>query len=543
MATLTATELPVTPVTGSVSWGVGSALVEPVACYEVGGPDVGAAGAGLTAEADEGEPADSDEVMGLDWGAERPATPPGYAAVRDEVLAERRAAAVQEGCVTPEAAAAAELSVALPDGRRARLGDLVYAGRELLGVLTGVSFKLRFAAAERSIFEVAGERSYDIIPSPRLWEIRFHCHRPAALYNSNTPGPGTETPVASAVPAQATGAETPVPACANEEDGVIFTSSAAAAGATAVGHLAAIEAATVAAVQDNAGGLGAFSDAEFAGTTTAQVTPAVVAANVAAYTASSTGVRFRSTRRVRMGRDETWGAAGWTDCVDYADGASWCTAYQAVSTTATSGYSQYVVCDGDTVTYTTTGSQARGRFRGEAATFHVYHTTHRAAAVVEPADPDAVVRAMMRARSAPAVVQRGSDRQSPAASADPREGRARDTLALLLGRDSYRRFLRDGFVYARGPSGKSYQIFPGHGITRVYEGGRQVERLCVVLSGAHTPLDSLIVRFIMVQHEEEKFRALAVAHRVTTTTKSRVSRQPEAVCLADLFKKLKKQAG
>ena len=94
-------------------------------------------------------------------------------------------------------------------------------------------------------------------------------------------------------------------------------------------------------------------------------------------------------------------------------------------------------------------------------------------------------------------------------AADERELRARETLRRMLGDDGFRRFLRNGFVSVRANSGKVYQIYPGHGMTIVYNQGTPVEKLCVVLRGDFTPTDSLITRYVMILHDEQHFRGLA----------------------------------
>jgi hypothetical protein len=97
---------------------------------------------------------------------------------------------------------------------------------------------------------------------------------------------------------------------------------------------------------------------------------------------------------------------------------------------------------------------------------------------------------------------------------DVRETRARETLLRVLGEDKFKRFLKHGFVSVRAKSGLVYQIFPGHGITNVYEDGEKVERLCVVLRGNFPPTDSLIMRYLLILNDERDFRSHAIKHTV-----------------------------
>lgn len=93
---------------------------------------------------------------------------------------------------------------------------------------------------------------------------------------------------------------------------------------------------------------------------------------------------------------------------------------------------------------------------------------------------------------------------------DIRESRARETLCRVIGQEAYRRFLIDGFVSVRSRrSGKVYVIYPGHNMTKVYDRGVLVERLCVVLPGDFPPTDSLITRYLMILNDEDHFRSLA----------------------------------
>jgi hypothetical protein len=129
----------------------------------------------------------------------------------------------------------------------------------------------------------------------------------------------------------------------------------------------------------------------------------------------------------------------------------------------------------------------------------------------QPLTPQERLRQLLRDRSAPTILTARS-RLGP--TNDIREKRARETLCRVIGPDKYRRFLRHGFVAARAPSGRVYQMFPGSAFTKVYRDGVLVERLCVVLQGGFPPTDSLIVRFLMVLNQEAEFRRLAVKHQV-----------------------------
>lgn len=128
-----------------------------------------------------------------------------------------------------------------------------------------------------------------------------------------------------------------------------------------------------------------------------------------------------------------------------------------------------------------------------------------------PLDPKERLRQIIRERSGPGIIVIESKRRRPLGwSIDVREKRARATLARMIGRDRYRRFLKDGFVTARNrTSGKVYQIFTGSELTKVYENGRCIASLCVVLKGGFPATDSLIVRYLMVLNDEKRFWEIA----------------------------------
>lgn len=122
---------------------------------------------------------------------------------------------------------------------------------------------------------------------------------------------------------------------------------------------------------------------------------------------------------------------------------------------------------------------------------------------------------------------------------DIREIRARETLRNVIGEEKLRDFARRGSISVRAKSGLVYQIFPGSGFTNVYNNGKMMDRLCVVLTGGFPPTDSLIMRYLMILNNEEQFKSLAIKHGVT---KPVVAEKVDQRSLADIFKDLKKVA-
>jgi hypothetical protein len=168
--------------------------------------------------------------------------------------------------------------------------------------------------------------------------------------------------------------------------------------------------------------------------------------------------------------------------------------------------------------------------------------TAAAWATVESAfkpSPTEQMRRIIANRSVPGFIRNLKSLDKPF---DIREIRARQTLHRVIGDDKYRSFLRKGFITVRAKSGRTYQIFPGHGITRVFECGRMIERLCVVLSGDFPPTDSVIMRYLLIINNEQQFRSLAVIHPVVPVERRGLLVPNNTKSLPELFKMLKAAA-
>ena len=160
-----------------------------------------------------------------------------------------------------------------------------------------------------------------------------------------------------------------------------------------------------------------------------------------------------------------------------------------------------------------------------------------------PVSPEIKLKRIIASRQAPAVHVRERWRlhRSKQQCPDEREARARQTLRRVIGDDKFKSFLTNGFVTVRNPkSGLSFQIFPGHGITCVFDKGEMVERLCVVLKGDFPPTDSIIMRYLMILNNEEQFRSIAVKWDVQQREKKIVT--PDERSLMEIFKELKEAA-
>lgn len=145
------------------------------------------------------------------------------------------------------------------------------------------------------------------------------------------------------------------------------------------------------------------------------------------------------------------------------------------------------------------------------------------------------IRKIIAERCAPNFIR---DRKALDHAPDIREIRARQTLRRVIGEDKFRDFIRKGFISVRGKSSKTYQIFPGHGITNVYIGGKMLEKLCVVLTGNFPPTDSLIMRYLLILNNEDQFRSLANVSGPSLPYKA-LPKEPDKRTLVEIFKAFK----
>ena len=153
-------------------------------------------------------------------------------------------------------------------------------------------------------------------------------------------------------------------------------------------------------------------------------------------------------------------------------------------------------------------------------------------------DPKSRIKDIISSRHAPAFFS--SSRKALPPTSDIRELRARETLRRVIGEDKYQRLQRDGFVAVRGKDNLNYQIFPGGGFTSVFENGRMIERLCVVMQGTFPPTDSIIMRYLMLLNNPAQFRKLAIPHGIIDRKKNVIAERTN-LSLTEIYRDLKKK--
>lgn len=159
----------------------------------------------------------------------------------------------------------------------------------------------------------------------------------------------------------------------------------------------------------------------------------------------------------------------------------------------------------------------------------------------KPTLPKDRLREIIQSRMTPAIIIRrqGDNRigRFLKSAESIQEERARKTLCRVVGEQKFQSFLKNGFVIVKNPlSGKVYQIFPGHGLTCVYENGKMINRLCIVLRGQFAPTDSVIVRYLLAINNERKLWDMGISNGPVYSRKPKtLDNRP----LSEIYKELK----
>jgi hypothetical protein len=224
-------------------------------------------------------------------------------------------------------------------------------------------------------------------------------------------------------------------------------------------------------------------------------------------------------------RKQTWNAATYPWNTDTATTAYTVADMQAIQfRTLDIPYAQYTPGPTYTVRYYNGGGDTTGNW--------IYETT----SVCPPKTAAERLKEILNSRMAPSVL---SNCRPLGYTEDVREVRARETLRRVLGENRFRDFVRRGSVSIRAKTGLVYQIFPGSDFTKVYDNGKLIERLCVVLLGGFPPTDSLIMRYLMILNNEQQFRGYAIKHAIQMPY---LLAAPDQRSLIEIFKELKKVA-
>ena len=100
------------------------------------------------------------------------------------------------------------------------------------------------------------------------------------------------------------------------------------------------------------------------------------------------------------------------------------------------------------------------------------------------------------------LISRGRSR-SYDKTLSPQEIKARNTLRDMLSESEWRRYLTNGFIMARGQSGKWYQIFKSQSPTKVYEKNKCIGDICIHTDSKCPPTDHIINLKLLAEFDEE----------------------------------------
>ena len=86
------------------------------------------------------------------------------------------------------------------------------------------------------------------------------------------------------------------------------------------------------------------------------------------------------------------------------------------------------------------------------------------------------------------------------------ESRAMETLREMITEREFRKYLRYGFILVKSKSGKTFQVFRNRSHTKVWEGGKLVEEICVRIKDSKIPpTDNVIAFKVAIEADEDAF--------------------------------------
>lgn len=119
-----------------------------------------------------------------------------------------------------------------------------------------------------------------------------------------------------------------------------------------------------------------------------------------------------------------------------------------------------------------------------------------------PLDKKSSLRYRIRQQLIPNINSRSaySGRQFDGAASD--ELVALGLLKQMVSPESFKKYLKHGFVTVQGPSGLTYQIQRQRHQVVVWKYGKQVARLCVYLKDKVPPTDDVVAKILICQYDE-----------------------------------------
>lgn len=97
------------------------------------------------------------------------------------------------------------------------------------------------------------------------------------------------------------------------------------------------------------------------------------------------------------------------------------------------------------------------------------------------------------------------------------ERKAQESLREILLESEWRRYITNGFIMVRGPSGRFYQLFRDGRHTEVFYRGKKVYSLCIRTAGECPPSDHVLGLKLRLEYDEESVWQGSNARQYTET--------------------------
>lgn len=93
-----------------------------------------------------------------------------------------------------------------------------------------------------------------------------------------------------------------------------------------------------------------------------------------------------------------------------------------------------------------------------------------------------------------------------------------ETLREMISEEAFRKYIKYGFILVKGQDGKVYQIYRSRAHTRVWQGGKIIEEICVRIKSdvAAPPTDNVIAFKTMIEADEQEFRKMGNVYKMRT---------------------------
>ena len=90
-----------------------------------------------------------------------------------------------------------------------------------------------------------------------------------------------------------------------------------------------------------------------------------------------------------------------------------------------------------------------------------------------------------------------------------------ETLREMLTETEFRKYIKYGFILAKGKSGNIYQVFKNKSHTKVWKNGKVIEEVCVRIKSDQNvpPTDNVIAFKTMIETDEQDFKNIGNVYK------------------------------